>query len=168
MPRRLKVYFAQLGFFESVVAAPNQAAALTAWGVHQDLFAAGEARVAADKAAQAALAHPGVPLKRAVGGDGPFSIDADPPKLAGKPGRASRKASAPKPSPDRAALDAAEAELRHLEEAHARGEADFYQRREALAAEEADARAAWSRARKSAQQTLQRERRAYGKAGGKA
>jgi hypothetical protein len=166
MPRRLKVYFARLGFFESVVAAPNQAAALKAWGVRQDLFAAGEARVATDKAAQAALEHPGVPLKRTIGGDGPFSPEAEPPRLAGKHAGGAHKSLA-KPPPDRAGLDAAEAELKRLEQAHSRGEAEFYRRREALAAEEASARREWSQARKAAEQTLQRERRAYAKAGGK-
>ena len=52
--RKLKVFQAQLGFFDSVVAAPSKAAALRAWGTHQDLFASGDARIVTDKAAAAA------------------------------------------------------------------------------------------------------------------
>ena len=35
---KLKVSQAQFGFFDTVVAAPSQAAALRAWGVNQNLF----------------------------------------------------------------------------------------------------------------------------------
>ena len=49
--RRLKVYRTELGFFDTVVAAPNQSAALEAWGVHQNLFAEHRAAVTADAAA---------------------------------------------------------------------------------------------------------------------
>jgi hypothetical protein len=162
MAHALKVYFARLGFYESVVAAPNQGAALKAWGVHQDLFAAGEADEADGADARAALAHPGVPLKRAIGSRGDFSLDPDPPKVAGDaPSKPARSA------PDRSALDAAEARLEHVEDECARGEADFYRRREALEAEEAAARHRWAEARKEAQAEVQRERRAYLKSGGK-
>jgi hypothetical protein len=165
MPRRLKVYFARLGFFESVVAAPSQAEALKAWGVHQDLFASGEAKMVTDPQARAALKHPGVPLRRAIGGDGEFTLD---PALPKAPGKARKTKDAPKPTPDRGPLDAAEARVVRLGNEQARGEADFYRRREALAAEEAAARRAGSQARKAAQRDLQRARRAYVKAGGKA
>jgi hypothetical protein len=167
MPRRLKVYFAQLGFYESVVAAPSQAEALKAWGVHQDLIASGEAKVVTAPQARAALSHPGVPLRRAIGGDGKFSLDPAPPKAPGKTRKVASK-SAPKVELDRAALDDAEARLGHLEDTQARGEADFYRRHEALAAEETAARREWSQARKAAQRDLQRARRAYVKSGGKA
>ena len=64
---KLKVFQAQFGFFDSVVAAPSQAAALQAWGIHQNLFASGEAKVIEDEAAvAAALAHPETPLRRAI------------------------------------------------------------------------------------------------------
>lgn len=44
MPR-LKVFRAQMGFFDSVIAAPSQKAALEAWGARQDLFHEGFAAV---------------------------------------------------------------------------------------------------------------------------
>ena len=71
--RRLKVFQAQFGFYDTVVAAPSQAAALRAWGTRQDLFASGDARRATDEAAvAAALAHPETLLRRAVGSADPF------------------------------------------------------------------------------------------------
>jgi hypothetical protein len=95
--RRLKVFQAQFGFFDSVVAAPSQASALRAWGAHQDLFASGHARPATEEAAvKAALEHPGAPLQRAVGTRDPFLLQPaglpnvpDPGKGASrKPGKA--------------------------------------------------------------------------------
>ena len=57
--RKLKVFQAQLGFYDTVVAAPSQAAALRAWGVHQNLFADGLARITDEEhAVEAALAQP--------------------------------------------------------------------------------------------------------------
>jgi hypothetical protein len=166
MPRALKVYFARLGFFESVVAAPSQAAALRAWGVHQDLFATGDAEPTDDaKAERAAQAHPGRPLKRAVGSHGDFALDAAPPDVAGR-GRGGDGGGRARPPPDRSRLDAAEASLDRVEEEQARGEAEFFRRREALEEEEASARKRWAAACKEAQADVQRERRAFAKAGG--
>ena len=57
--RKLKVFQAQFGFYDTVVVASSQTAALLAWGTHQNLFASGEAKVATDEAAvAAALEHP--------------------------------------------------------------------------------------------------------------
>ncbi|HEY2177285.1 MAG TPA: hypothetical protein VGH15_01765 [Caulobacteraceae bacterium] len=73
---RLKVFQARLGFYDTVVAVPNQPAALRAWGVHQNLFADGQAGLANDKAAiEAAVARPGTVLKRPVGAEGKFEVD---------------------------------------------------------------------------------------------
>ena len=163
MPRALKVYAAPLGFFESVVAAPSKAAALRAWGVHQDLFASGDAKVTTDaEAVEAALAHPGAPLRRAVGDKGPFKFAPDLPAPPAPPRRAASAAR----RPDRSRLDAAEARLEHAEEAQARGEAEFFRRREALEAEEAAARKRWAADGKRAQADVHRERRAFVRAGG--
>ena len=74
--RKLKVFQAQFGFFDIVLAAPSQAAALRAWGTHRNLFATGDAKVATDEAAiAAALEHPGTPLRRAVGSNEPFALE---------------------------------------------------------------------------------------------
>jgi hypothetical protein len=163
MPRALKVYRTRLGFFETVVAAPNQAAALEAWGVHQDLFANGEADVTTDAdAVRAAQAHPGEPLKRAVGSRDAFALDAASPK---SPGRAKRERDKPA-KPDRSELDAAEARLQHIEDEQAHGEADFFDRREALEAEAEAARKRWSADAKAARADVQHARRNFAKSGG--
>lgn len=118
---RLKIFAAQMGFYETVVAAPSMKAALEAWGAHQDLFKSGAAKVTTDaKAAEAALAQPGVVLRRAVGSAGDYSAEAgladlkvpDAPKSKRANGNA-KAAAAPKakPKPDRTALDAAEKAL---------------------------------------------------------
>src|SRR4051812_21470839 len=74
--RKLKVFQASMGFYDTVVAAPSQAAALRAWGTRQNLFADGVARVSEDvRATEAALARPGVVLRRAVGTTDSFSLD---------------------------------------------------------------------------------------------
>lgn len=71
---RLKVFQARLGFFDAVIAAPSQKAALEAWGVSQDLFHEGLAALAREAGAvEAALARPGVVLRRAAGSRAPFS-----------------------------------------------------------------------------------------------
>ena len=74
--RTLKVFQAQFGFFDTVLAVPSQAAALRVWGTHRNLFATGHAKLATDEAAiAAALEHPGTLLRRAVGSNDPFSIE---------------------------------------------------------------------------------------------
>jgi len=169
--RKLKVFEAQFGFRDSVVAAPNQAAALEAWGTHQNLFAEGQARVTADAAAvKAALAHPGVPLIRAVGSKGAFELTVldDAPK--GPKAKTNAKASpkpAPRPAPDRKALDAAERALRTLEDAHGREEADLRRRRSELGRQAAEAEETFTKARKIASSAVAEARRAYRDTGGR-
>ena len=86
--KRLKVFQAHLGFYETVVAAPSQKAALAAWGAGRNEFANGFAKIANDPAAiKVALAHPGQVLKRPFGSKGEYKIEADPvpaPKLSAK------------------------------------------------------------------------------------
>ena len=175
--QKLKVFQAQLGFYESVVAAPSQAAALKAWGVRQDLFAEGQAHLAADEAAaSAALAHPGEPLRRALGARGAFEIEpAGLPSISGqkRQGRAAkapaRTSDKPKPAlPDRSALDAAEAALRALDQEHQERLDDLERRRRAIEAERVDAEEAYDRRREAAASAVKQARRAYRRAGGDA
>jgi len=78
-----KVYQAHLGFYDTVVAAPSQASALAAWGSRQNLFREGLARVSDDPdAIRAALAQPGVVLRRPAGSNVPYSLNPPLPKLA--------------------------------------------------------------------------------------
>jgi hypothetical protein len=171
--RRLKVFQAQFGFYDSVVAAPSQAAALSAWGTRQNLFAEGQAKLAEDTAAiAAALDQPGTPLRRAAGSDQPFSLQPGLPDVPAEP-RAKRparakpaKARPSKPPPDRGALDAAEARLKRVNDRRVAEEADFGRRREALEAEDERSRAAWSKARAEAERAVDKAHAAYRKAGG--
>lgn len=172
---RLKVYQAQFGFHDSVVAAPNQTAALAAWGTRQNLFAEGQARVAVDEAAvKAALAHPLAPLRRPVGSSDPYEVDpANLPKVPAAPKRVAAKA-APEaktarvraPPPDRSELDAAEAVLAKLEKARGREEAALLRRREALEADEAEAKRRYLEAREKAEAAVKSARAAYVRGGG--
>ncbi len=174
--RKLKVFQAQFGFFDTVVAAPSQAAALRAWGTHQNLFASGEARVATDAAAAAAaLAHPETPLRRAVGSGDPYQLepkslpkvpDAPKPKSA-RPAAKAEPAAAAEPAPDRRRLDAAEAALRKLNEARKREEADFRRRQDALDKETAKAQSAYADCLEAAMAAVEAARQAYRQTGGR-
>ena len=157
MPRPLKVFAARLGFYDTVVAVPSQAAALKAWGTRQNLFADGVARAEEDEAAiEAARAHPGVPLKRGIGTGEPFSLTPSLPHLpdaapetpdpegtgarhAARP-TSKAKTPPPPPPPDRSALDAAEERVAETERLWRELEAGFARRRAALDDEEKRAR----------------------------
>ena len=177
--RRLKVYESRIGFYDTVVSAPSRAAALRAWGTHQNLFADGEAREAQDRQAiEAALAHPGLPLRRGAGTQDGFSLKPNPPPLPDVPA-AARKAKAPRRTaghptprpdpepPDRSALSAAESALRSLDDQHRRDDQAFRDRRAALDAEESAAAGRFAAARTRAHGALDRARQAYSRAGGR-
>jgi hypothetical protein len=171
--RRLKVFQAQFGFYDTVVAAPSQAAALRAWGTHQNLFANGEAKVTTDEAAvAAATAHPETPLRRAVGSKDTFALEPTSlPPVPDVPASAKR-ATKPKPAAharplaDRSKLDAAERALRRLDERRKREEADFRREEEELEARRAAAQSAYVGARRSATAKVVAARRAHREAGG--
>jgi hypothetical protein len=77
MPRKLKVYQTSLGFFDLAVAAPSMTAALKAWGTTQNLFQQGFAQQSDDKEAiAAAMAQPGLVLRRPVGSNKRFQEHA--------------------------------------------------------------------------------------------
>lgn len=177
--RKLKVFQARIGFYDTVVAAPSQAAALRAWGVHQNLFAGGEARVADDPdAVKAALAHPETPLKRAIGSKDPFGLEAKLPEVpdAPRPKTPAKPSAKAKPEPpakppmkapaDRTALDAAEAALRKLDEARKGEEADLRRRQDELETAKAAAQHAYVEGRKAATAAVVAARQAYRRAGG--
>ncbi len=80
MPRPLKVFRAHLGFYDTVVAVPSQKAAAEAWGAGAHEFAQGFASVTHDaQAVEAALAQPGVVLRRPAGSKGMFKAEPDAP-----------------------------------------------------------------------------------------
>jgi hypothetical protein len=174
--RKLKVFQAQIGFYDTVVAAPSQAAALRAWGVHQNLFASGEAKVTTDEAATgAATAHPEMPLRRAIGSTDPFALEpASLPKFpdapetaAAKPAVKSKAPEPPRPRADRSKLDTAEQALKALDEDRKREEAGLRRAQDELDARVAAAQGAYVEERKAATAKVVDARGAYRKAGGR-
>ena len=187
--RKLKVFQAQFGFFDTVLAAPSQAAAQRVWGTHRNLFASGHAKLATDEATiAAALAHPGTLLRRAVGSNDPFSVEptslpkvpdmaaampespsvpgaTQKPKLKPKPKQ--KPQPVPRPPSDRSRLNAAEAALAELDDEHVRQEADLRRQQEELDARRTTAQQAYVEARKRATAAVVAQREAYRKAGGK-
>ena len=92
MARKLKTYQTSLGFFDLAIAAPSMKAALEAWGADSNLFHQGAAKESDDPdVIAAAMAKPGVVLRRPVGTDRPFSEHAELPTDLGD--RRSTKAS---------------------------------------------------------------------------
>ena len=173
--RKLKVFQAQFGFYDAVVAAPSQAAALRAWGVRQDLFASGEARVTEDDATvAAAIAYPETPLRRAVGSNDPFQLEpANLPEVPDAPKRSKVRATpkpeaiaAPKPIADRTALDAAELALRKLDDARKTEEADLRRRQDELDAAKIAGQRAYAEGRKAATTAISKARAAFRETGG--
>ena len=82
MAQSRKVYEAHLGFYDTIVAAFSQKSALAAWGSSTDLFRMGIARTTTDpEKVKAALARPGLVLRRPAGSDIAFSENPPLPKL---------------------------------------------------------------------------------------
>jgi hypothetical protein len=175
--RKLKVYQAPFGFYDSVVAASSQTAALRAWGSHQNLFAEGIAHVTDDpKAIETALAQPEIPLRRVIGSDAAFELEPSVRPKAPKPAKGEKapKAKATKPTPkpkppppDRSDLDAAEASLKRLEEGWVRRKAELARRRAELEAHEAAAEQSYREDRKFRRGAMEVARQAFAKAGGR-
>lgn len=87
MARKLKTYQTSLGFFDLAIAAPSMKAALEAWGADSNLFHQGAAKESDDPAViSAAMAKPGVVLRRPVGSAGSFGEHAELPTDLGGSG----------------------------------------------------------------------------------
>ena len=107
MAPKLKVFRTHLGFYDVIVAAPSQKAALEAWGAGSNLFDHGFASVVADPALmEAALRKPGVVLKRQFGSQGEFSESGES-LHAPKASPAEAAAQRARKTRDRAATEAA-------------------------------------------------------------
>jgi len=167
---RLKVYRTRAGFAEAIVAAPNQKAALNAWGSRQNLFAEGLADVVDDvEAVRAATAHPGEVLQRAAGSAGPWTATTPAASIPQPKGRAEPAAAEAtrKAPPDRSRLTAAEQRLEVAEAETREALADLDRRRKALEREADDIRKAGAKRSKAAERELQAAHKAYRAAGGK-
>ena len=83
MARKLKVFTTSAGFFDLAVSAPSMKAALEAWGAGANLFHQGFAHQTDDPTiVKAAMARPGVVLRRPVGTKQPFEEEAEPSEAA--------------------------------------------------------------------------------------
>jgi hypothetical protein len=168
------------------VAVPSQAAALKAWGSRQNLFRDGLAKSSEDKAAiAAALAKPGVVLRRPAGSNAPYSENPGLPRIADMPKKKAEKnppalhaVKAPQPAkgpvakpramkepaakpPDRTLLDAAEKALADLKREEQRALAALDRRKAALDEETHSARTDFRNRRAKYEQALIDARRAY-------
>lgn len=170
--QKLKVFQAQFGFFETIIAASSQAAALRAWGTHQNLFATGEAKLCADEGAvAAALQHPETSLRRPVGSNEPFALQPTslpkvPEAKKPRPKSAANKQQVSSPEPDRSQLNVADKALHDLDEGRKKEEAEFHREAEALEAKRSAAQEAYVSRRKRAAAAVSAARDAYRKAGG--
>lgn len=145
MARKLKTYQTSLGFFDQAIATPSMKAALEAWGADSNLFHQGVARESDDPdVIAAAMAKPGVVLKRPVGTDEPFGEHANLPTGLGhgiKPTGKARKSTAALKSKTVRPTDAAA------------------ERRAALAYEREESRRDLERAKQEAAAQRERKRR---------
>jgi colicin import membrane protein len=166
MPRKLKVYQTSLGFYDLAIAAPSMKAALKAWGASEsNLFQQGFAKQTDDRQViAAAMAKPGVVLRRPVGSNKRFQEHAELPTAESlsehfrktEPPR--KKVPGPKPKADKKAKrDAAEAAEREAaakadEKAERKAAAAYKEeeRRRELKRQKDEAAAAKLRARRNA------------------
>ena len=127
MARQLKVFSTPAGFFNAVVAAPSQKAALEAWGLRENVFANGAATVVTDPELIArALETPGEIVRVPVGSDAAILAGVKRPPKAPPEQQTAAKAKVapatpsprsvqapppPPPPPDRIGLTAAEEAL---------------------------------------------------------
>lgn len=171
---RLKVFATRIGFHDAVVAAANQKAALAAWDVRENLFAQGAAAPTDDPAAvQAALAHPGVVLRRTAGSNDPY-VEAPepgpPPTVASKPRAGSSKTQTKAPSPpppDRSALDRAERAIADFERESTQALDDLARQRRELDARELELRRSTDERRKALERARDEAHRDYVRSGGR-
>lgn len=151
MPR-LKVFCTTSGFYDSLVAAPSRKAALEAWGAKTDLFSMGAAGLVSDsKLAEKALKRPGEVIRFKRTGTGR--------REEARPANKKRTIRAKRPS--RARLEAAELALAKLDEACSRETAAIERELEKLKDRRDKLEARHARARKAAEQKVERAREAY-------
>lgn len=166
MAAKLKTYWAEIdGLHEWIVAAPNQRAALDAFGINQDLFAQDEAGIETDPdKSDAAAARPGVPLRRMKGSKEDFK-----PAGGGADWTAVLEAipkSKPKP-PSRKAIERAEAALADFQDRGVAQVERLEAEQAALARKLTETRAALKDERKALEAALAKARDDYVKAGGR-
>jgi hypothetical protein len=133
-PQKLKVFQTVIGLRTWVVATTSRKAALKAWDVHRDLFAAGEAEECNEpRAITAAMKSPGIPIPFG----GPTAAELSRAGADKKPKAKPIKLVPATPKPDRSNLDAAEKALKDFRKQAA-------SRRQAITDEREDSEARWA------------------------
>lgn len=157
MARKLKTYQTSLGFFDQAIAAPSMKAALEAWGADSNLFHQGAAKESDDPdVIAAAMAKPGVVLRRPVGSSGSFSEHARLPTDLGDTGKSARTVRKP------AGHKSKRASPRPVDKAAERKAALAYEREQALRdRERAKEEAARQKERELRQQAVDRAQAAF-------
>lgn len=181
---RLKVYTAEIGgVHEWIVAAPSMAAAARAWGVDVDVFSRGGGHVTKDETAtKAALAQPGVALRR-LKGKGAYktvteagnleswalaaeAVEAEPMLKRGRSKASLKAPEQPRKAPSRAPLNRAEDALRRFNASADAERQKIEDARAALDRQEAALDAKLSKKRQVLLDARDKARAAYEKAGG--
>ena len=165
MARTLRTYTAEIdGLNQWIVAAPNQKAALEAFGVHQNLFAQGLADLTRDAdLVEAANTQPGVPLKRPKKG-GRFTTAGG--SDWSEALKATAKSSKARKPPSRARLDRARTSLEAVRADGDRTVAELEAAVEAARKRLAAGQAKAERAVAKAEAVVEAAEQAYRKAGG--
>ena len=164
MAPRLRVFVTSDGLTDYVVATTSKAKALSAWGVHQDVFKTGLAHEADDpELVAAASAKPGEVLRRPASTRGELA-KLKPAKAPKRKAEAKPEAEAKPKAPSKAALAKVaglERRLAELGEAHeraladlARARADLDRQQARLEADHADRRSALEAKLNAARQAL--------------
>jgi hypothetical protein len=118
MPRKLKTFVTESGFFELAVAAPSMKAALKDWGIDVNLFQQGLARQTDDPSIiKAAESAPGQVLRRPIGSRQPFREGAELPEVKGSPHKSKAKSGGRRASAARKTVGTVD--LRAIREARA-------------------------------------------------
>ena len=166
---KLKVFRTPVGFHDAYVAAPSQKAALEAWGVDSNLFAAGAAEVVTDpELTKEPLASPGTVIRKLRGSEREHvaALGATGAARAKKTeGRAEPRLK-PKPEtkakkPSRAALERVEAALAAHLERHGRAVERLRQQEAALAERRRQLERAGAAERRQLENRLDEERARY-------
>jgi hypothetical protein len=149
MAAKLKVFRTHIGFDDLIVAVPSKKAALEAWGASAHLFAQGFAAATDEPAlVKAALARPGVILRRQFGTQDEFKPGPSAPRL-------------PKSLPKIPAAKSVRPDRTHEARPTARSPdraAEARERRQRAAAERAELRVEKARARAAAKEREKEER----------
>lgn len=176
MPRKLKSFVTESGFFELAVAAPSMKEALRDWGIEVNLFQQGLARQTDDPAIVAATgAVPGTVLRRPIGSKDVFRERAALPKVKGRPAgksrtpsQSGRQANAQEKSPaksisppsrdavDLRAIRQARAALEAAEARHRKKVAALDKKRDGLERRAEHEQEKWQREKKKLEEAIER------------